>query len=285
MKEIGLNRLPEYNPWVARLLGEQSFTSVKRNAEKLKSEYELSKYAKLLEYIDAGNITTMEQAKNCELNDFSIGKIVDERMCVSIGGKLYIVIRNEYKRMLQNVLTHYIGEYIGNISTIVELGCGYGYNLEWLNSQYEGKRWIGGEYSNNGILCANKLLKKEKNIRIMDFDWHHQDWEIFGQYEGKALVFTRHCVEVLPIAEKVLHKFQKYRDKIACVVHLEPIDEMHQENTTLGLLRKAYARLNDYNTDMLGALKRMGIKIIGSEYDVIGGNPLDPTSILVWRFE
>ena len=43
-------------------------------------------------------------------------------------------------------------------------------------------------------------------------------------------------------------------------------------------------RANDYNTDLLTATKALGVNILDVKYDLIGGNPLNPTSLVSWQF-
>ena len=82
----------------------------------------------------------------------------------------------------------------------------------------------------------------------------------------------------------MLPTFKKYREKIIAVVHLEPVYELADIESTLGLMRRAYAILNDYNTDLPTTLKHMGVTILKTIYDLVGGNPLNPTSLVYWQF-
>ncbi len=56
---------------------------------------------------------------------------------------------------------------------------------------------------------------------------------------------------------------------------------INRKTSTLGLTRQAYTIMNDYNTDLLTALKSLKVRILKTEAEVFGGNPLNPTSIIV----
>jgi hypothetical protein len=42
--------------------------------------------------------------------------------------------------------------------------------------------------------------------------------------------------------------------------------------------------MNDYNADLLTTLKNMRVQILKTDIDLIGGNPLNPTSLIQWKF-
>ena len=51
-------------------------------------------------------------------------------------------------------------------------------------------------------------------------------------------------------------------------------------------MRQRYIEMNDYNRDLLGALQCRGehIRIVHSEANVLGLNPLNPISVIRWEF-
>ena len=103
----------------------------------------------------------------------------------------------------------------------------------------------------------------------------------------KATVFTSHSIEQLPSAEKFICHIKKYKKKINKIIHFEPLYQMHlKEKNLINLLRRRYTELNDYNKDLWELLKNdKDIEIIESKINVLGFNPLNPTSIVVWQFK
>jgi len=131
---------------------------------------------------------------------------------------------------------------------------------------------------------ASLLFADCDNVSFLPFNWYDDSWPIFEAVEGKALVFTRESVEQLPRAISALPTFRNYREKISAVVHLEPVYELLDKESTLGLMRRAYTQLNDYNTDLLTSLRAMGVQLLKTQYDVMGRNPLNPISLIHWQF-
>jgi len=167
---------------------------------------------------------------------------------------------------------------------VLELGCGYGYNLGVLREAEPDHLFIGGDYSQNAVSLARKLFRDHPEVTVSPFNFYDETWSIFDAVEERALVFTNHAIEQLPSVKSVLSTFNKYREKIACVIHLEPVFEFNDPNTTLGLMRQSYTLINDYNKDLFTCLEGMGVKILKVEKDLFGPNPLNPTSLIVWQF-
>jgi len=145
-------------------------------------------------------------------------------------------------------------------NAVVELGSGYGYNLVVLKERWPDHVYLGGEYSANAIELGNMIFGCDANVSIKYSNFYDLEWPILQDIQGPIVVFARQAIEQLPRARNVLPTIIKYRDKITDVIHLEPLYEMN-DDTTLGLLRRAYAHLNDYNLDLLSTIKEMGANI------------------------
>ena len=264
---------------MARLLGLDPFNKPVRNVAKVDAEYDKDKYAKLLAYYcQAKRGATVQAIKARERST------LHRETCISKDGQLFVTSLGSSQRLEDEVLVDALAEPIATATIVVELGCGYGYNLSVLKEAYPNRVWIGGEYSQNAIKLASLLFAGCNDISVFPFNWYDDSWPIFDTFKGKAVVFTRHSAEQLPLARDVLPTLRKYREKIIGVVHLEPIYELTDEESTLGLMRRGYTLLNDYNTDLLTTIKTMGVKILKTQYDLFGGNPLNPTSLIYWRF-
>lgn len=71
-------------------------------------------------------------------------------------------------------------------------------------------------------------------------------------------------------------------DDIIGGVHLEETGPL--PDTLLGLLRQRYTTVNDYNTDLVSVLsEHRDLSVTAVEYDVIGANPLHPSTAVQWR--
>jgi len=277
MREIDINDLPKYSPWVARLLQLEHFQKQERNLTKIEAEYNKDKYAKLLDQYEAKKFATAHEQRALERSSSQY------EICVSRGNKLFITTPTDCQQIEDEMLVDALADPISTAKTIVELGCGYGYNFAVLKERFANRTWLGGEYSANAITLGNRLFSSDTDVSITFFNWYDSEWPILENIKDTALIFTRHSIEQLPQARNILSAFAKYRDKITAVVHLEPVYEL-TDNSTLGLMRRAYTHLNDYNIDLLSMVKHMGLNIRRIHYDIFGSNPLNPTSLISWQF-
>lgn len=277
MQEISLNDLPRYSPWITRLLGLEIFERQIRDLAKIEREYNRDKYGRLLDYYKGKRDAMAEEVKCWEMQSEK------KEICISRGGKLFLVTPEEDQSIQDALLLEALGVPLQNASTVIELGCGYGYNLMVLNRKWPDLNFLGGEYSTNAVELSTILFGQVPNISIKQFNFYNSEWSIFECLRQPVIVFTRHAIEQLPKAKAVFSTLAKYRDKITDVIHLEPVYEM-TDDTLLGVLRRSYTHLNDYNTDLLATIKEIGGNTKQMDYDIYGNNPLNPTSLVHWQF-
>jgi hypothetical protein len=278
VKKIGVDELPKYSPWVKRLLQLEPFRQPVRNIDKIDAEYDKDKYAKLLTYAkEHPGCTTADIASSQSPSDKNM-------VCFSTKSELFLTTYADYVKRQDENLINTLAEPISRARIVVELGCGYGNNLSVLSNAFPNRQWLGGEYSNNAVELAARLFKNHKEIAVLPFNWYDSNWSILEDLPEKALVFTRHTIEQLPQAKTVIPTLLKYKNKIKEVVHLEPVNEFCDQHTTLGMMRKAYTVMNDYNTDLFTILKNAKVQILKTDTDIFGGNPLNPTSLIHWKF-
>ena len=280
-QRINLNDLPTYSVWPARLLGLAPWTTPHRTIEKIDEEYDKDKYARCLDYyIHAGEKTIYEDIKQ-----FELGIDLASKVSISYGDELYNVCLSEAKAEYNRLLLDTVNAEVKKCKTIVELGCGYGYNLCVLKQQFPAKTFLGGEYSENAVELASRLYKYEHNIRVLYFNFYDEKSYTFLQrLTPPIVVFTAHAIEQLQSASPILDALLRYREILQAVFHLEPVPQLQNE-TLLGLMRRRYAAINDYNRDLLSELqKRSYIRILDIQTNVIGLNPLNPTSVIQWEF-
>lgn len=280
LREISINDLPKYTPWVARCLHLDPFPKPVRDLAKINAEYDKDKYAKLLAYFKKHPNTNFDDLRNILLQTEP-----NITVCISREGKLFLTSSATTLRLCDEALVEALAEPLKSTRVVVELGCGYGPNFPILMNAFPDKLWVGGDYSSNAIELAAQLFTNCKNVSVVPFNWYDKTWTLVENLSEKAVVFTRQSIEQLPRVSEILPTFHKYKDKISEVIHLEPIFELADECTTLGLIRRAYTLLNDYNTDLLTTLNDMGVHILKQKADLIGYNPLNPISLIHWRFK
>ena len=97
-------------------------------------------------------------------------------------------------------------------------------------------------------------------------------------------MFTWHAIEQLPDAKCVFETMAKYRQKIYRVIHFEPVYEIHDNQSILDELRLSYILQNNYSRNLITSIEGVGGVIHVKEKDILGVNPLNPTSLIIWDF-
>jgi hypothetical protein len=266
MQHISLNEyLNTQNAWSKRLLGLSDFQK-KRDVQQVENEYNLDKYAKLLQI----DLNTVEEYKAKEFQQAGLDPVTGE-IVISFGDELFRTsvenMRNIYYSLIKTTLSRYMSK------NICELGCGYGFNLSFL-----GKNAYGGEYSKNAVQLAKKL-----GLDVIEFNYYkNQDYDFL---RNDSTVFTAHSIEQIPDASVIIDNLEKQKEKINCVVHFEPT-VIPERTSLLGMLRNKYMELNDYNRNLIEILKgRKDIEILELKTDTFGIVPLNTTNLIVWKFK
>lgn len=266
MKPISINDyLNKDNPWTARLLGMTDFQK-KRDVQQVENEYNLDKYAKLLEF----DLKTIEEYKAKEFEQAGLDPI-DGQMIISLEDQIFKTDVTNARQMYYNLIKSTIQKY-GSKNTC-ELGCGYGYNLSYL-----GDNVYGGEYSRNAVSLAQKL-----GLDVHEFNYYNESDYSF--IRPNSTVFTAHSIEQIPDASIIIASLEKQKDKIKYIIHFEPTI-IEDRTSLLGLLRNKYLELNDYNRNLMTILNnRTDIEILEMETDIFGLVPLNTANLIVWRFK
>jgi len=102
----------------------------------------------------------------------------------------------------------------------------------------------------------------------------------------KALIYTSYAAQYVPRLSQSFVESLSALDPSA-VVHIEPCYEHCEGKTLLGLMRRRYIQVNDYNTNLVTVLReqceRGAIEIVEERPAVFGSNPLLAASVIVWR--
>ena len=254
-----------------RLLGISPWEVPDRTDEKVDLEYDKDKYAELLTlYEETGLSPTIESIRQVE---FGVGSV-----CASFWGDLALTTTAEAQQRYNELLYETMRQEIEQSTTVVELGCGYGYNLWMLKRHFPYRHFLGGELSSNAVELAAKL-----SIEVSQFNFYDSFYKLIEDAQSPITVFTSHAIEQLPKSESFFRGLLPHRDKIQTVFHFEPMYELY-DSTLLGLMRQRYTEVNDYNRDLLSELQQRDIQIVRTEANVFGMNPLNPTSIVQWEY-
>ena len=281
MDKVDLNDLPQWSQWPSRLLGLDEWAIASRTLDKIEQEYEQDKYAKCLEFCNRSDKDLTPE----DVKQFEFQLAPDQKICASVDNELYSLELKKARAKHYQLIANSIRKEAGHCDSIIELGAGYGYNLWMLKQHFMTKTFGGGEYSANAVKVAARLYPPDLNIRVWHLNFYDPSTYTFLELlPAPFLVFTSHAVEQMPRSGMIFDTLFQYREKIHSVFHFEPLYELH-DRTLLGLMRQRYAEINDYNRDLLSELKhRSYVQIADIQRDVFGINPLNPTSIVQWKF-
>lgn len=280
---VALNDLPRYSPWPERLLGPDAWKQVTRDREKVAAEYDRDKYARCLAFFDSTHPSpSIEDVRGAEFKDDK-----ENPTCASMGDELFLIPFMEAYDLYYALIADRVLPLVEEGTTVVELGCGYGYNLAMLQKRAKVPAvFRGGEYSHNAVALAGKLFAgREKEIGVEHFDFYDTSYPILDAAQGPIVLFTAGAIEQIPDISNFFSVLPRYKDKIRAVIHCEPAYEL-QGDDLLGLLRKKYLAVNDYNRNLLSQFESRAdsIEVARQERNVFGFNALNPASAIEWRF-
>lgn len=279
MRQISLDELPQWTMWPERLLGLKPWEIPTRDAHKIAAEYNGDKYARLLEYLLQRPDISPNALRRYEL--VSVVGYGEER-CISFGNELLVTGLDYAWGAMSGILVETVGRYSSDCRTVVELGCGWGYNLWLLQQVFPNKRYIGGEFSENARQVAKAVLPTS-GPRVYAYDMLTPGCSLPGDLEPPVLVLTVQAVEQLPSCKILIGTLLEYGSDIGAVLHLEPNYLGYNKAFLLGLMRTWYTETNDYNRDLQDQICRDEIYQWPIFQDVFGYNPLNPISVLAWR--
>ena len=268
MKTIPLDDLPRHSPWPARLLGLAPWFPPVRDAAKNAAEYDQGKFDLLLKWHkehggDPAAVRAFETRGGAEV-------------AVSVGDALAVLPRAEAFARHDALIADSLAPSLAGAASVVELGCGWGYNLWDLARRFAGPAYSGAESSANAIKLAARF-----GVEVRPSDLLADDFRWLAKLPRPLVVFTVYAVAVLPTFGPALRRLAA-AGPLDCF-HFEPVLGLC-DDSLLGLLRRKYAEANDYNRDLWDALKSTpGVEIVQARASVYGVNPLSPTSVVRWR--
>jgi hypothetical protein len=173
-----------------------------------------------------------------------------------------------------------VAQYAKDSDLIVELGAGWGRNLlmAWLHGANPAARYLAAEFTEAGRQAAAALALRTSGIDMLavEFDYHSAS---LGHVESgrRATVFTVHSIEQVPhLDRKVLEVIRAVADEVV-VLHFEPVGWQVR-----GEASSPYAEKHDYNRNLWALLGEYGVDLIEVQADVVGINPDNPTTKIVW---
>ncbi|MEO5904509.1 MAG: hypothetical protein ABIQ55_10885 [Gemmatimonadaceae bacterium] len=188
-----------------------------------------------------------------------------------------------YRDFVANILRDYLPA-----TGLVELGAGYGSVIVDMarRPEFAGVPAFGLELTAAGTQLIKHMSAAENvNVTAGECDMLARNVTDVPVPHG-ALVFTSYAACYEPRLDKsFLSGLAALRPK--AVVLIEPCYEHCDDSTLLGLLRRRYIEVNDYNTNLATLLHEEreagSVKILNERKAAFGPNPLLAASVIVWE--
>ena len=198
-----------------------------------------------------------------------------------VEGNLYKVRAADYYDYRIRKLAKVLFQFVKEGERLVELGCGYGYNLFGLIGLNKTYRLAGYDRSDTAITTAKSIASRfDASIFFNTVDLVHQDLPV----QGDAL-FTYYCMEQLKYHTKeVLTRMISW--KPSQVIHLEPVVEFYRPFRARDLLGIGYIRWKDYQDKLFSTLckleKEGRVRILDSCRLGYASNGINEASLIRW---
>ena len=275
---LSLDDLPRRSPWPAILLGATPFTARHRTKQGIEQEYGQEKWGKVLEWLKQHDAATQVDLLRLQ------GLEPDRVIAFSEGARFFTAsaaqVFESYHQRLLEVLKRYRSQ-----DALVELGSGLGDKLLRFAAELRPDQALGGEFTPSGVECGNILARQKRiNATFVPFDFYEPRTADF--IPAGALVYTAHAIEQVPqLPEVFIEALLRRRPRT--VVHFEPCHEDHGDGSLVGLMRRRYTEVNDYNRNLASLLRQFEaqgkLRIVEHKPDIFAVSPLNSTSVLVWQ--
>lgn len=275
-----LNDLPKYSDWPSRMLGLSNWDARKKNHEQIDREYNEDKWGHLLNLAnDSVDKITLKEIMEWEYGECLDGIVWHENLKFMN----YLELHAEYLRIIIERLLKY-----NKANTIIEFGAGYGSIILNIakNVLFKSSKIIAGEITPNGKKLMRSICSVENlhDIEIVHCDLSSKD--IANILIPKdSIIFTSFAACCVPkFSYSFIERIINFCPKV--VIHFEPIYEFCNEDDLLGLMRKKYIEMNDYNKNLYSIIEKGYIDgkldILNIEKNLIGANPFLVASIVEW---
>ena len=179
---------------------------------------------------------------------------------------------------------YYFNKYLKGIQYIYEFGCGTGQNLKNIRNVNKESDIIGLDWSKSSGKIINKYFKNDHKINYKEFNFFKPDNK-FKLYKQSGIVTIAALEQTGKNYKKFINYILKQKPKIC--IHIEPINELMDQNNMLDLLSVLYSRKRNYLDNFLTYLKLIQknnqIKIIKNERTYLGSLFIEGYSVVVWK--
>ncbi|PPQ17447.1 SAM-dependent methyltransferase [Bradyrhizobium sp. AC87j1] len=245
----------------ARSIGRFAMRRVKRTADVVDSEYNLSHWQRTL--------SEKAWTKAAGIGEFLIPKN-PARGLRKVDNQICRVAADDYYRYRARALGELLARHTGGATEIVELGAGCGINLLSLHLNHPDWRLRGFDIAPNGIAAGREIAAHyglSDRISLDRIDLTDGNDPNYAAIRDQV-VFTYFCIEQIPYdVRKVVDNIIAARPKR--VINIEPTTELLNLASPRDIVSFLYIRSVDYQTQLFSTLddyERQGrVRILARE--------------------
>ena len=263
---------------LARSLGRLAFKNVERTNDVVDSEYNSGGWGRVLN----------ERAwLTGTLEEFLIGKDDAPRLA-KVEDRIVRIATSDYYRYRIGALSGLMARHAGEVTSLLELGAGFGYNLLSLSLDRRWTRLRGLDIAPNGIEAGRQIashFQLTDRIGFDRIDLTDAHDAHFQEVRGST-VFTFFCIEQIPYSvEAVVENI--VRAKPARVINIEPAIDMLDLLKPRDLSSWLYLKSMDYQTRLfsyLDEIEKAGrIRILARERMQFASTMYNDGNLRVWE--
>ncbi|KRP93249.1 MULTISPECIES: class I SAM-dependent methyltransferase [Bradyrhizobium] len=230
----------------ARSIGRLALRRVKRTADIVDSEYNLTHWQRMLsekKWTKAANVDEFLIQKNPALGL----RKVDNQICRTAA--------DDYYRYRARALADLLARHTGGATEVIELGAGCGINLLSLHLSHPDWRLRGFDIAPNGIAAGREIAAHfglSDRISLDKIDLTDSNDPNYPAIKDQV-VFTYFCIEQIPYdVRKVVDNIIAARPKR--VINIEPTTELLNLSSPRDIVSFLYIRSVDYQTQLFSTL-------------------------------
>jgi SAM-dependent methyltransferase len=255
-----------------------AFHRLNRNRAQVMREYEDGRWKQALQ--------SKAWLQAASLEEFLTTSDVRDRVA-KLEGRLVRIRTCDYYEFRTRMIQETIAKFAGDVTEIVEVGCGSGQNLLALAQMGRWSRLVGLDLSENGVAAARDAAAHFglRNVEFGVLDLIRSDDPGFAALEGRT-VFSYYCLEQLKYHTPLVIE-NLLRAGVRRVIHIEPTTELLRPWSVMDWINGAYVTRNDYQNNIIRTVRRFEkqgkVRILRTERLGYAPTPRNDPILLCWE--
>lgn len=234
---------------LVRSLRRLALKNVRRTTEVVNSEYNVTQWGRVL--------TEQGWLRELNLEEFLVGH--DNALRLSkVDGQIVRILTKDYYRYRLGALSRLITRHAGEVTSLVELGAGFGYNLFSLSLDPRWRELRGFDIAPNGVTAGRQIaghFDLADRVSFDRIDLTDASDPNLKQLSGST-VLTYFCIEQIPYAvEAVVENIIRAQPRR--VINIEPAVDMLNLSQPRDFASRIYIKSMDYQTRLFKLLDEL----------------------------